>query len=251
MMRALLVLLTAVVISPVLVLLLALLRLLRVKDEPGGIYERIPAIWCQALLDAAGVRLRVHGGEQMAPGEARIFVCNHVSWFDVFAIFAALGRGTFVAKSELYRIPVFGLGMRLVGIIRIERENRKAAFAAYQLAAERIRRGTSVVVFPEGTRGQSYALRPFKKGPFVLAIAAGVPIVPVVVQGTIEVMRKGSIAVRPGIVDLHFLDPVPTAGYSYEQRDQLRAIVSDRMEAAMRALYSVGAERRAALSAAT
>lgn len=250
-MRTALALLTAVIISPVLVFLLAVLRLLRVKDEPGGIYERIPAIWSQAMLDASGVRLRVHGAEQITPGEPRIFVCNHVSWFDVFAMAAALGRGTFVAKSELYRIPVFGLGMRLVGIIRIERENRKAAFAAYEVAAERIRRGTAVVVFPEGTRGRSYALRPFKKGPFVLAIAAGVPIVPVVVHGTIEVMSRGGMRVRPGVVDLHFLEPVPTAGYSYEQRDELRSIVHDRMEGAMRALYAVGADERPVLSAAT
>jgi len=250
-MRTALALLTAVVISPVLVFLLAVLRLLRIKDAPGGIYERIPPIWSQAILDASGVRVRLHGAEQFAPGEPRIFVCNHVSWFDVFAMAAALGRGTFVAKSELYRIPVFGLGMRLVGIIRIERENRKAAFASYELAAERIRRGTAVIVFPEGTRGHSYALRPFKKGPFVLAIAAGVPIVPVVVHGTIEVMSKGSMRVRPGVVDLHFLDPVPTTGYSYDHRDQLLSIVHDRMEAAMRALYSVGADRRAVQSAAS
>jgi 1-acyl-sn-glycerol-3-phosphate acyltransferase len=250
-MRTALALLTAVVVSPVLVFLLAVLRVLRVKDEPGGIYERIPAIWCRAILDASGVRVRLHGAEHLAPGEPRIFVCNHVSWFDVFAMYAALGRGTFVAKSELYRIPVFGLGMRLVGIIRIERENRKAAFASYEVAAERIRRGTAVVVFPEGTRGHSYALRPFKKGPFVLAIAARVPIVPVVVHGTIEVMSKSSMRVRPGVVDLHFLEPVPTTGYSYEHRDQLLSIVHDRMEAAMRTLYSVGADRRAAVSAAT
>ena len=250
-MRTVLAVLTAVVVSPVLVLLLAVLRLFRVKDEPGGIYERVPAWWSRAMLFASGVRLRVHGAEYMAPGQPRIFVCNHVSWFDVFAMAAALGRGTFVAKSELYRIPVFGLGMRLVGIIRIERENRKAAFAAYEVAAERIRRGTAVVVFPEGTRGHSYALRPFKKGPFVLAIAAGVPIVPVIAHGTIEAMRKGGIRVRSGIVDLHFLEPVPTAGYSYDQRDELRAIVHDRMEAAMRALYGVEADRRAVLSAAS
>jgi 1-acyl-sn-glycerol-3-phosphate acyltransferase len=250
-MRTALALLTAVVISPVLVFVLAVLRLLRVKDEPGGIYERIPAIWSRAILDASGVRVRVHGGEQLATGEPRIFVCNHVSWFDVFAMAAALGGGTFVAKSELYRIPVFGAGMRLVGIIRIERENRKAAFASYEVAAERIRRGTSVVVFPEGTRGHTYALRPFKKGPFVLAIAAGVPLVPVIAHGTIEVMSRGSMRVRPGLVDLHFLEPVPTTGYSYDDRDQLLSIVHDRMEAAMGALYKVGADRKAAQPATT
>src|SRR5207249_2699146 len=95
------------------------------------------------------------------------------SWFDVPALAKILPRYKFVAKAELFKVPIFGRGMRIVGMIEIQRENRKAAFGAYDVAAEKIRSGSSVIVFPEGTRGHAYPLRPFKKGPFVLAIAAG------------------------------------------------------------------------------
>jgi 1-acyl-sn-glycerol-3-phosphate acyltransferase len=214
-------------------------RLLRVPDNPGGLFDNIPRWWSRTILAAAGVRLRVHNPELIRTGEPRIFVCNHVSWFDVLAVAATLPRGKFVAKAELAKIPVFGFGMRALQMIEIERTNRKSAFASYELAARRIRAGTPVVVFPEGTRGFSYALRPFKKGPFVLAITAGVPIVPVAVYGTMEVMRKGRLRVLPGVVDLHFLEEVPMEGYSYEDRDKLAAIVRDRMAAALREHHGV------------
>jgi 1-acyl-sn-glycerol-3-phosphate acyltransferase len=214
-------------------------RLLRIPDKPGGLFDSIPRWWSRTILAAAGVRLRVHDPERMRSGEPRIFVCNHVSWFDVLAAAAALPRGKFVAKAELAKIPVFGFGMRALHMIEIERTNRKSAFASYELAAQRIRGGTPVVVFPEGTRGFSYTLRPFKKGPFVLAITAGVPIVPLAVYGTMEVMRKGAWGVRSGVVDLHFLEEVPTEGYSYEDRDKLVAVVHDRMAAALHKYHGV------------
>jgi 1-acyl-sn-glycerol-3-phosphate acyltransferase len=124
-------------------------------------------------------------------------------------------------------------------MVEIQRENRKAAFGAYDVAAERIRDGNSVVVFPEGTRGHSYPLRPFKKGPFVLAIAAGVPIVPVIVHGTIEIMRKGSFWVHPGTIDIHLLEPVTTTTVDYDHREVLMQSVRTRMADAMRKLYGV------------
>jgi 1-acyl-sn-glycerol-3-phosphate acyltransferase len=152
-----------------------------------------------------------------------------------------LPRYKFVAKAELFKVPIFGPAMRSVGMIEIQRENRKAAFGAYDVAAERIRAGNSVVVFPEGTRGHAYPLRPFKKGPFVLAIAAGVPIVPIIVHGTIEVMPKGSIWAHPGTIDVHLLEPVTTSGVDYDHREALMQAVRARMADAMRELYGVEA----------
>jgi 1-acyl-sn-glycerol-3-phosphate acyltransferase len=108
------------------------------------------------------------------------------------------------------------------------------------VAAERIREGSSVVVFPEGTRGRSYALRPFKKGPFVLAIASQCPIIPTIVHGSREVMAKGSFRIKPGIIDVHFLDPIETKGLDYEARSDLMTRVWNRMADAMRDLYGVG-----------
>jgi 1-acyl-sn-glycerol-3-phosphate acyltransferase len=146
-----------------------------------------------------------------------------------------------VAKAELFKVPVFGRAMRATGMIEIQRENRKAAFGAYEFAAERIRGGKSVVVFPEGTRGNAYPLRPFKKGPFVLAIAAGVPIVPIILHGTIEIMPKGTLWVHSGTIDIHLLEPVSTTGVDYDHRDALMNTVRARMAEAMRDLYGIEA----------
>ena len=213
--------------------------LLGAKDKPGGLFEKTPRWWSSAVLWAAGIKVRVHGMENAATGEPHIFASNHVSWFDVPALAKILPRYKFVAKAELFKVPIFGRGMRIVGMIEIQRENRKAAFGAYDVAAEKIRSGSSVIVFPEGTRGHAYPLRPFKKGPFVLAIAAGVPIVPVIVHGTIEIMPKGSFWVQPGTIDVHLLEPVSTAGVDYEHREALMQAVRTRMADAMRELYGV------------
>jgi 1-acyl-sn-glycerol-3-phosphate acyltransferase len=136
-------------------------------------------------------------------------------------------------------VPIFGAAARAVNTVFIERENRKAAFQSYDEASAKIREGLSVVVFPEGTRGTTYAMRRFKKGPFVLAIAAGVPIVPTIVHGTIHVLPKGSLWARAGTVHVHFLEPVPTAGLTYDDRETLSRAVYERMANAFRELYGV------------
>jgi 1-acyl-sn-glycerol-3-phosphate acyltransferase len=237
--RTILTILTVFVVTTVLGITVIVAGLLGVKGKPDGIYDTIPRWWSAAVLWAAGIRVRVHGLENGGQGEPRIFASNHVSWFDVPALARILPRYKFVAKAELFKVPIFGRAMRTAGMVEIQRENRKAAFGAYDVAAERIRDGNSVVVFPEGTRGHSYPLRPFKKGPFVLAIAAGVPIVPVIVHGTIEIMRKGSFWVHPGTIDIHLLEPVTTTTVDYDHREVLMQSVRTRMADAMRKLYGV------------
>ena len=127
-------------------------------------------------------------------------------------------------------------------MVPIQRQARKAAFAAYDIAAERIRAGNSVVVFPEGSRGYDYPLRPFKKGPFILAIAAGVPIVPVLLFGTRDVFAKGTMLVRSGPLHIHLLEPVPTAGLDLSDRDELAQTVRSRMVDALDSLYGIKSE---------
>jgi 1-acyl-sn-glycerol-3-phosphate acyltransferase len=197
------------------------------------IYEDVPRLWCRAILRAAGVRLRVHGAENVPRNEARVYAANHVSWFDVFALASYLPRYRFIAKKELFKIPIFGPAIRAAVGIEIDRANRKAAFVAYEIAARDVKQGLSVVVYPEGTRGRTYELRPFKKGPFVLAIAAHVPIVPTIIHGTIEIQPKGSFRIRPGVIDLYFLDPIPTTGLTYADRDALMRTVWSRMADAL------------------
>jgi 1-acyl-sn-glycerol-3-phosphate acyltransferase len=163
--------------------------------------------------------------------EPRVYVSNHVSWFEIFALATVLPHYRFVAKKELSAIPVFGRAVKEVAAIFIDRSNRKAAFQSYAEAAEQMKTGVSVAVFPEGTRGRSYELRPFKKGPFVLAIAAQVPVVPVVSWGSREIQGKGDVAIHPGVCELTFLEPIPTAGMTYDDRDRLMSIVWHRMAA--------------------
>ena len=237
--RTILTLFTTVVVTTILGTTVIIAGLLGVEDKPGGVYDKIPRWWSASVLWAAGIRMRVHGWENLRSGEPHIFASNHVSWFDVPALARVLPRYKFVAKAELFKVPIFGGGMRAVGMIEIQRDNRKAAFGAYEIAAQRIRSGSSVVVFPEGTRGHEYPLRPFKKGPFVLAIAAGVPIVPIIVHGTIEIMKKGSLWAHPGTIDIHLLEPVETAGVDYDHREALMLKVRERMAEAMRGIYGI------------
>jgi 1-acyl-sn-glycerol-3-phosphate acyltransferase len=240
-MRIVAVALTFLLVTPVLGAIVIVAGLLGVEDRRNGVYERLARLWARAVCAAAGVRIRLHGTENLPdPSGAGAVICsNHVSWFDVLSLAAAVRRYTFVAKRELGEIPIFGRAARAVGLIFIDRQNRKAAFASYENAAAEVRRGKSVVVCPEGTRGYDYSLRPFKKGPFVLALSAGVPIVPTVVHGAREVQRKGSMSIRGGVVNIHFLQPVPVAGYTYDQRDELVAQVWHRMAAFMKAQYGV------------
>jgi 1-acyl-sn-glycerol-3-phosphate acyltransferase len=238
-MRTLLIALTLLVMTNVLGAAVIVASLLGVRYRPDNIMGKAPRWWARAVLRAGGVKVVLHDVHRASPDAAHIFVCNHVSWFDVVALAAELPRYNFVAKSEIFRVPVFGRGARAVGTIPIDRDNRKAAFAAYEEAAERIRGGDSVVVYPEGTRGESYALRPFKKGPFVLAIASQAPVVPTIVHGTIEVLARGSYWARAGTVHVHFLEPVPTAGLTYADREALAGTVYSRMADALERLYGV------------
>ena len=215
-----------------------LARMLKRPVTVGSIYERTMRNWAASIIKVAGVRVVVHGEENLPAGGA-VCICNHVSWFDVFAVASTLPRATFVAKLELRKIFLFGPAAEAAGIVFIDRDNRKSAFESYKLAAQAVQDGKRIVVFPEGTRGHEYSLRQFKKGPFVLAITAEAPLVPTVVYGAIEVMGKGSFRVRPGTVHIHYLEPVETKGHTYEERAQLMAETHARMDALLESQYGV------------
>src|SRR5687767_8845148 len=238
-MRTVLVFLTLVTMTPAIGLMVIIASIFGVKDREGSIYDKAPRWWASLLVRAAGIRVRLHNEQLMRSGEPRIYLSNHVSWFDVLTLASVLPRYKFIGKAELFRIPIFGRAARAAGMIPIQRENRKSAFESYRVAADRIRAGASVVVFPEGTRGHSYALRQFKKGPFVLGVAAGVPIVPTIVHGTMEAMRRDSFHVRSSVVDIHFLEPIPSEGLTYEDRNRLSRAAWDRMADAIHELYGV------------
>ena len=213
-------------------------RLLRRPVLKGGVYERAMHNWASAIVASAGVKVILHGEENIPAGGA-VFICNHVSWFDVFAIASRLPRCTFVAKSELRGIPVFGWGAEAAGVVFLDRDNRKSAFESYKVAALGVQAGKRIVVFPEGTRGRDYHLRAFKKGPFVLAITAEAPIVPTVIYGAREVMGRDSYTVRSGTVHIHFLEPIATEGHDYDERTAIMAEAHGRMDRLLEAQYGV------------
>lgn len=237
------VLLAALIFTTSLGLLAIVAGLLRVRDRPYGVYDMVPRVWSRLMLWAAGAKVTVHGAARVAGDNPHIFVSNHLSWFDVPALAGYLPRYKFVAKAALFKIPVFGQAIGAMGMISIDRENRKAAFDSYRLAADKIREGNSVVVYPEGTRGTGYPLRSFKKGPFVLAIASGAPVIPVLLHGTFELFGKGAWSVRPGPIDIHLLEPVPTAGLGYEDREKLANDVRDRIAAALEQVYGISSPK--------
>jgi 1-acyl-sn-glycerol-3-phosphate acyltransferase len=239
-MRTFVVTLTALVATLIFAPAVVVAKLFGVPQGPDSIYARNMRRWARTISRSAGVRVEVHGGERLTHAPGAVFISNHVSWFDIFALASEVPWCSFIAKSELRRIPLFGFAAECAGIVFLDRDNRKQAFESYKVAAAEVQRGRSIIVCPEGTRGQDYHLRPFKKGPFVLAIAAQSSIIPTLVYGAREVMPKGSFRIRPGVVHLHFLAPVPTHGLTYEDRSDLMLKVWHQMADQMRALYGVG-----------
>lgn len=207
---------------------------LGMRARPGGFFDRAARKWSRLLLRAAGTPVEVRGLEHVPPPPV-VFVANHASLFDILALVATLpGTVRFVAKKELLRVPLFGPAMKAAGHIAIDRQNRQAAFEAYEVAAQIITGGVSAVVFPEGTRSRTGQLQDFKKGPFVLAIAAQVPIVPMWIANTFDIMPKGSRKLHRHPIPLCYGPPIATAGLGYDDRMALL----ERTRAAMLALKS-------------
>jgi 1-acyl-sn-glycerol-3-phosphate acyltransferase len=147
---------------------------------------------------------------------------NHQSNFDIPVLLGRIPiQFRWLAKAELFKIPIFGRGMRGCGYISIDRSNRKSAFHSLKEAARKIRDGVSVLVFPEGTRSTDGKIIPFKKGGFVLAVDAGVPIVPIVISGTHTVMPKGRLLIESRDVVMQILAPIDTSDYTRKTKEDL------------------------------
>jgi 1-acyl-sn-glycerol-3-phosphate acyltransferase len=182
-------------------------------------------LWAKVGLRLAGVRLTVTGHAHL-PESAAVYMPNHQGNFDILALFAGLPvQFRWLAKEELFRIPLFGFAMRRTGYIPVDRSDHKKAIRSMAEAARRIRAGTSVIVFPEGTRSLDGQLLPFKKGGFVLAIDAAAPIVPVAIHGSHDVMPKHSRWIRGGRIRVSIFPAVATADTTPAGRDALMAAV--------------------------
>jgi 1-acyl-sn-glycerol-3-phosphate acyltransferase len=177
---------------------------------------------CRIYVRSAGARVHVKGLEQLDRNQAYVFIANHQSTLDPPMLFAYLEHNVgAIAKIELSRIPIMKQGFPLAHVVPIDRSNRERAIESTRRGADELRRGHSLMAFPEGTRTVDGRVKDFKKGVFYMAVEAGVPVVPVVVNDTRLVMRKGSKRVIPGDVYLEVLPPVSTQGYSTENIEEL------------------------------
>ena len=192
----------------------------------GGLYLRYARIWSGWILTSLGIPLSVVGADRIQAGRTYVLMSNHQSVFDIFALFRGVEVPLrMVAKRVLFWIPILGWSMAMCGFIPIDRSNRESAIRSLARAARKIRSGVSVLVFPEGTRSRDATLRPFKKGGFMLALDAGVPVVPVVVLGTDRIMEKGSLRVGHAAIEVRIGHPIEVHGRGAGARDRLMAEV--------------------------
>ncbi|MFS4459783.1 lysophospholipid acyltransferase family protein [Bdellovibrio sp. HCB2-146] len=195
--------------------------------------DQVVYAWAKGVCWMFGVRVVVKGMENIPPGGC-LFVFNHTSFFDIFAMSGWLGSFRFGAKIELFSIPFFGAAMRRAGILPIARNRRDEVYKVYSAAEARIKAGERFALSPEGTRQSEEILAPFKAGPFVFAINAKAPLVPVIVKGALAVMPKGRIVPNWGswkrTITLEVLPPISTEGHVIDERTRLQEELRKAME---------------------
>ena len=204
-------------------LLLAIPCLLLSLILPPGQVARFTAVpWARCALLLSGVRVELRGLQNLQPGQSYVIVANHLSQFDIFALYGYLGVDfRWVMKQELRRVPVIGFCCELLGHVFIDRSNPAQAIASLNQARAQLSNGTSIVFFPEGTRSRDGQLKPFKKGAFKMAQDLALPILPVTLSGTDQVLPAGSLQLRPGHVAITLHPALPVQGHSETELQQL------------------------------
>jgi 1-acyl-sn-glycerol-3-phosphate acyltransferase len=195
-------------------LLFAITAIMTIPISPSGrLFHANSRAWARVVLFLGGIRVQVSGLEKLDLSHNSIYVANHASFFDIPSIVAGIpDQIRIVYKKELERIPVFGWGLKWGSYIGIDRRSGADALESLEEAAEKIRRGASVLLYAEGTRTLDGKLQPFKRGAFHLAVKAGVPVVPLTINGSFNILRKHSIAVHPGTVELVLEPPIKLQG---------------------------------------
>lgn len=195
-------------------------------DKNGNMAHKVARIWAGSILDVSGIRVKVSGLANINPDKTYIFMANHQSNFDIPVLLAYLPvQFRWLAKEELFKIPIFGYAMKRVGYISIDRTNFRSAVKSLKKAAQIIKNGTSVVIFPEGTRSNDGQISDFKKGGFNMALDAQVPIVPIVLHGTRAIMPKQRLRIRPQNVSMEIKNPIETASCTRKTKNMLMSRV--------------------------
>jgi 1-acyl-sn-glycerol-3-phosphate acyltransferase len=184
--------------------------------------HHLARIWAKTLLFLSNTRVEVIGAENVLADKPQVFMANHQSDFDIFIVLGFIPvQFRWIAKKELFKIPLFGKAMRNAGYVEIDRHHYEKAIKSIDFAAAKIREGKSVMTFPEGTRSKDGTIKPFKQGMFHLAIKAGVPIVPVSIIGAGAIMPRRSLRINPGKVTVVIDKPINVTEYSVENRTAL------------------------------
>ncbi|OGP71890.1 MAG: hypothetical protein A2W09_07380 [Deltaproteobacteria bacterium RBG_16_50_11] len=197
-------------------------------DRKGKVIHRYARLWGRAALSANRVKVTVKGLEHLKREGPYVFMANHQGSYDIFVLLGHLPyQFKWLAKKELFSIPFFGWAMSAAGYISIDRQGTRKTVEAMNEAAEKIHGGMSVVVFPEGSRSPDGSIQPFKKGGFTLAIKSRVPIVPIAITGSREIMPKDRMTVLPGEIRIRIDSPIETEPYALKDREFLMGKVKE------------------------
>jgi 1-acyl-sn-glycerol-3-phosphate acyltransferase len=199
-------------------------------DAHGRWQHGCARVWSWLILTTSRIRVRVEGLENIDPNRTVIFCSNHPSAMDIPILFVHLPlQFRFLAKRSLFMVPFLGWHLRRSGHIAVDRGRPREALKGFDRAAKRIKEGRSVVTFPEGRRNRKPEILPFKSGSFYLAILSGVPVVPITLNGTREVLRPDSLHVRGGETEMIVHKPIPTDGLNLHDVDSLSKRVREQI----------------------
>lgn len=188
--------------------------------------------WAKIILKVSCIGVDIKGIENVDPSLPRIYMTNHQSTFDIYALLAYLPVDfKFMLKQELMKIPLLGISMRKVGYIGIDRYDPRSAVRSMQIAAEKLKKGSSVLIFPEGTRSRDGRLKSFKKGGFKLALKTGCDIVPIAIKGSYKINPKGSLRIEKGSFKMKICRPISVNEYG---RGEI-GVLMDRVRQEMKA----------------